>query len=123
VDAMALSGLADRWSCLQQSVGRFAERNSCRAPAVHGVDLTAGVSLFRVGGAVTEIMLEAFDIFESEAVVPDAALYLIEPAGSITTGADGRTVTLPLVVNPSFGESLARRHPGRRIRIGFSLTW
>jgi hypothetical protein len=123
VDAMAVSGLAGRWSCLQQSAGRFAERNSCRAPAVHGVDVTAGVALLRLGGAVTELMVEAFDIFESEAVVPDAALYLIEPAGSITTGPDGRTVTLPLVVNPSFGEPLARRHPGRRIRIGFSLTW
>jgi hypothetical protein len=123
VDAMAVSGLAGRWSCLQQSAGRFADRNSCRAPAVHGVDVTAGFSLFRVGGAVTEIMLEAFDVFESETVVPDAALYLIESSGSITTGADRRTVTLPLVVNPSFGEPLARRHPGRRIRIGFSLTW
>jgi hypothetical protein len=113
--------LAAQWDCLQQSLNRFAARNSCRADAVRTLDLSAGLSLFRIGGAVTEIMLEAFDLLEAESVVPDVALYRIDPDGQLTLS--GARVTLPLLVNPAFGEPLARRHPGRRVRLGLSLKW
>lgn len=118
-----VSDLAARWSCLQESAGAFAGRNSCRAPMLHTVDVSAGLSLFRLGDAVTEFMLEAFDLLESEAAVPDAALYLVNPAAELAFSADGRRVTVPLVVNPSFGDAQARRHPGRRVRVGFSIKW
>jgi hypothetical protein len=118
-----VSDLTGNWSCLRESAGRFAARNSCRTGVVHTVDLGVGLSLFRIGGATTELMLEAFDLLEADASVPDAALYLIDPAGSLVVSGDGRSVTLPLLANPSFGEPLALRQPGRRLRLGFSLKW
>src|SRR5690606_32226605 len=101
----------------------FAERNSCRAPLVHAFDVSLSVPVFRVGGASAALTLDAFDLTESAHEYPDAALYLIDPAGELVSDPVARTVTLPLVANPDFGKPLTRRTPGRTLRLGLSFNW
>jgi hypothetical protein len=118
-----MTELFSEWSCLGESAEGFAARNSCRGPSVHALDLSAALTLLRFGGASTSLVIDAFNVLESEHETPDAALYLIDPAGSLIVDAAARTVTVPLLVNPDFGTSLVRRHSGRRIRLGLSLDW
>ena len=108
-------------SCL--SAGAFAERNSCRAPLVHAFDVSFAVPVFRVGGASAAFKVDAFDLTESAQEYPDAALYLIDPAGELVSDPVARTVTLPLVANPDFGKPLTRRTTGRTLRLGLSFNW
>ena len=122
----SISGMSDVMadnSCLRESVGEFAGRNSCRAPMVHALDLGIDVPVFRVGGGTASVTIDALDVLESAHEVPDAALYLIDPDGVLVTDPVARTVTLPLIANPDFGEPLTRRAPGRTLRLGFSFNW
>lgn len=110
-------------ACLSGSAGGFAERNSCRTPVQHALDLSLTVPLLRLAGGTAAVAVYAFDVLESERGAPDAALYLVDPAGSVVADPVARTVTLPLIANPEFGESLARRTTGRTLRVGLSFNW
>ncbi|MEX0907881.1 MAG: hypothetical protein WD054_06085, partial [Gemmatimonadota bacterium] len=110
-------------ACLSGSAGGFAERNSCRTPVQHALDLSLTVPLLELAGGTAAVAVYAFDVLESERGAPDAALYLVDPAGSVVADPVARTVTLPLIVNPEFGESLARRTTGRTLRVGLSFNW
>ncbi|HSK18851.1 MAG TPA: TonB-dependent receptor [Longimicrobiales bacterium] len=122
----ALAGMSDiigEWDCLRDAEDAFVERNSCRAAAVHALDIGAALTVLRWGGAAAAITLDAFNVFDSWHEQPDAALYLIDPAGTLTSDPVARTVDVPLLVNSEFGKPLARRHSGRRLRLGLSLNW
>jgi hypothetical protein len=118
-----MSELIGQWSCLADSRDSFAARNSCRASARHSLDLGLGIDVLRWGSRIASVHVDAFDLFESAAAVPDAALYLLDPAGTLQTDAAGRTVSTPLQVNSEFGSSLVRPHAGRQIRLGISIKW
>lgn len=125
VDA-ALPGMDElirQWPCLQASSGRFAARNACRAAASHSVDATIGAALFRGTGRSASLVLELVDLLESRQRVPDAALLLVDPARQLQTDLAARTVNVPLLVNPGFGEPLPQRYPGRMLRLGVELNW
>ncbi|MGH7465315.1 MAG: hypothetical protein ACREK1_09080, partial [Longimicrobiales bacterium] len=81
------------------------------------------LTLLRRGSTAATIIVDAFNVFDSWHEQPDAALYLIDPTGSLTVDPDARTVAVPLIVNPDFGRPLVRRHTGRRFRLGLSLNW
>ena len=120
-----LPGMAEvmaAWPCLAESRGRFAARNSCRADAVLALDLAADVRLFQLGRVSSSVLLEVLGLLDPGHTVPDAALYLVDPDRETVSGTND-VVTVPLLVNPTFGTELARREPGRRLRVGVSLTW
>lgn len=118
-----IESLMSEWDCLSSAEGTFAARNSCRSDAVHALDLRAALTLFRRGGRQATIIVDAFNVLDTWHEQPDAALYLIDPAGSLAFDSEARTVDVPLLVNPDFGEPLVRRHAGRRLRLGLSVNW
>jgi len=119
VDATLAAPLLDAWSCLDDQVGEFATRNSCRAPAVHALDVSLGVRLGRLMGRDATLVLDALDVIETEDGIVDDALLLVDPAGSITTG--GGTVTVPVLINPDFGKVIYPSSRGRMLRIGLRI--
>lgn len=121
----AVPGIADllaRHDCLRGQGGGFAERNSCRGPAIHSLDLRLSLGLVRLGGYPAELVVDGFNLIESDVAEPDRALYLIDAAGALVDDGTGR-VTVPLVANPNFGEPLARRSTGRALRVGLRINY
>jgi hypothetical protein len=118
-----MDALVGEWDCLSAAQDRFAERNSCRASPVHALDLSAALTLFRRGSRSASVIIDAFNVFDTWHEQPDAALYLIDAAGSLEVDPVARTVAVPLIVNPDFGKPLVRRHTGRQLRLGLSLNW
>jgi hypothetical protein len=103
-------------SCLASQSGAFAERNSCRDPGVHAVDLQASIAI-RHGWAIT---IDGFNLIGSTTGLYDHAAVLVDPSRSITTDGSGQTV-LPLIANPDFGKLLSRRGEPRVLRIGIRV--
>lgn len=115
--------LMNLWPCLRESSGAIAARNSCRAAAVHALDLSAGMELLRFSGARASIMIDVFDLLESERALPDGAVYLVDPSRQLVVDNEARRVDVPLLVNANFGEELSRPHSGRKLRLGLSVSW
>jgi hypothetical protein len=119
VDAALVSPLLDASPCLSDQIDAFAVRNSCRAPAVHSLDVRLR---FRVGqfmGREASLVLDGFGLIESRDGVVDDALLLVDPSGTLTSASG--TVAVPVIANPDFGKV---RHPssrGRMLRIGFRI--
>jgi hypothetical protein len=118
-----ISELLGQWSCLAESRDTFAARNACRGPAAHRLDVGLAVDVLRWGRSVAAVSIDAFDIFEAARTVPDAALYIVDPANVLVTDAPANTVTVPLLVNAGFGQALVRPHAGRQLRLGVSVKW
>lgn len=119
-NVLGMETLLQEWDCLADKVGGFAERNSCRAPNVHRLDLRFAIGLYRLQGLPVEIVIDALNLFDADTGLPDRALFLIDRDGTLETNADG-TLTLPLVVNPHFGEWLLRQASGRSFRFGVRI--
>lgn len=119
VDAAVVDPLLSDWPCLEDQVGGFAVRNSCRGPAVHSLDVRLRLRLGMLAGREASLVLDAFNLVESEAGIIDDALLLVDPTGAITTS--GSTVTIPFVVNPDFGSILYPASRGRMLRIGVRI--
>jgi hypothetical protein len=110
------------WSCLNSQVGHFAERNSCRTDAVQSLDLRLTASVLRSPARALLLYAEALNVLQSESGFVDAALYRVDPAGQITTDANGRTV-FPLIANTEFGELRERAALPRLLRVGLQFNW
>jgi len=119
-DIPRMETLLEKWDCLADQVGGFAERNSCRAPELHRLDVRFAVGLYELQGLPIEIVVDALNLFDTDTGVRDRALLLIDRDGTLETNADG-TVTLPLVANPRFGEPLMREVNGRSFRFGIRI--
>ncbi len=117
-----MSSLLSRWDCVRGQLGRFAERNACRDPGVHSLDLRITLDL-PLGRAPIAVAIDALNILESDVGVRDHALYLVDPTGTLTTNAAAGTVTVPLVANPEFGNLLVHRTTGRELRIGLRVNY
>jgi hypothetical protein len=74
-----------------------------------------------LGGRAIRVTIDGLDLIESEGGARDEALMVVDPAGSITTSSDGSTVTIPVSVNPSFGEIVYPSTRGRTLRIGIRV--
>lgn len=119
VDATLASPLFGDWACLEDQVGSFAERNSCRGPSAHGIDLRVSFRLGAFLGRDASLVVDALDVIETEDGVVDSALLLVDPAGAIATS--GSTVTVPVLVNPDFGRVIYPSSMGRILRIGLRV--
>lgn len=110
-------------SCLGTQVGQFAERNSCRDPAVKTLDLRLLVGLPHAGGLGFSIVLDAFNVLESNTGVYDHALYLIDKSKSLSYNPATGVTTIPLIANPNFGNVLMQESGGRWGRIGLQVAF
>ena len=100
------------------------------AQATTGADGSFAIGAIPVGryrlvgrrGALLGDTVEVVQI-DSAPVLPDAALYLLDPAADLSYDAASRILTVPFVVNPAFGQPLRYAQGGRLLRVGISLTW
>ena len=120
----AIAGVTDvfaEWDCLSTQVGAFATRNSCREPGSHRLDLRLAVTPFSIGSTPVHIILDGLNLVESDVGLRDHALYLVDRTGTVTTNPGTGVTTVPLIVNPAFGNVLARRTTGLVLRLGVRL--
>lgn len=115
--------LLGQWACLSPQVGRFAERNSCREPAVEALGLRVGLGPARLAGRPVELWIEALNVTDEPFALRDHALYLVDPSVPLTTNPATGDVTVPLVVNQNFGRPLAYRAAGRFMRFGLRVGY
>jgi hypothetical protein len=70
-----------------------------------------------------ELVVDGLNLLDAEYAYVDRALYLVDPAGSITTDPATGTVTVPLVANPNFGKAIRRYGSGRALRFGIRVNY
>ncbi len=116
-----MSALIDANDCLGRQSGGFAARNSCRTDLQQRLDLRATFRLAGGQGTGIHLVLDAMDVVAAAVGRPDAAVYLIDRTGAVTTNALTGVTTMPLTVNPRFGEILADRSPGVLWRVGLRI--
>jgi hypothetical protein len=122
-DQMAgVSDLYPAWPCLLAQAGRFAERNACRGPTVQRLDLRLALGPFHLGYPIA-VTVDVLNVLDAEYADVDRALYLVDPAGSLTTDPVTGVVAVPLVVNPSFGKVIRRLGSGRALRLGIRVNY
>jgi hypothetical protein len=102
----------------------FATRNSCREDAAMSLDLrfSVGLPIQASDGSRLSLVLDAFNVVASTVGLVDRALLLVDPNGVLTTDSQGN-VTLPLVVNPNFGNIQSRRSDPRLFRVGVRMEY
>lgn len=115
--------LFDKWECLRGQAGQFAERNSCREPAIHALDLRVAFPVTGSRRFALTVVVDALNVIESDAGERDRAVLLVDHSAAVTTNPVTGVTTVPLVVNPSFGEPLRHRTPGRFWRVGLQVNW
>jgi len=109
-----LGNLATDWSCLSSQSGTLASRNSCRAPSRHEIDLAIEMNLFGVRGSFVSLVVEGFNLTNSSSGLVDSSLLQPIADEPIVTGTT--TVSVPLEVNPGFGNLLVPTSAGRTLR-------
>jgi hypothetical protein len=117
------SAVVRSWNCLASQIGRFAERNSCREPGAHSLDLRFGLNVVRSEGLTAEIVAEGLNLIEPAIGEIDTALYRIDPTRTISEDTTRRVVTIPLIANPDFGEPRSRIGSGRTLRVGLQVSF
>lgn len=120
VDAALLPAGVD--ACVRRSIGRFAERNSCRDAFVHGFDLRASFRIARTTIGGVDLVIDAVDVLASKVGPLDRALLLVDPSGTVTTDAVTGVTTVPYIANPDFGTRLNAKAPGIFWRIGMRIV-
>ncbi|MEJ2237674.1 MAG: hypothetical protein P8X82_05210 [Gemmatimonadales bacterium] len=115
--------LMSEWSCLEQQIGQFAVRNSCRGPTISTLDVRVTLSTIRIGGSPVELVVDGLNLLDSDVDQLDGALFLIDPNGTTTIDQVTGTVDVPLIVNPNFGKPLVRYSTGRAVRLGARVNY
>jgi hypothetical protein len=115
--------LLDSWPCLKEDAGGFAQRNACRGPSLKSLDARLAVTLRRAAGYSATFVLDGLNLMSSDDGIVDRAVYLLDPARNLEFSADGKSVTVPLVANPRFGQLLTRFAPQRHVRLGLRVSF
>ncbi|HET8656509.1 MAG TPA: carboxypeptidase regulatory-like domain-containing protein [Longimicrobiaceae bacterium] len=118
-----MSAVAQRWSCIGEQAGAFAERNSCRTPGIHSLDARLALELLHVRGHAAVLTVDGLNLLSSDIVYPDRALYRLDPTAAPVVDPAAGTVSAPLTVNANFGNPLAVYHIGRVLRLGLRLDF
>jgi hypothetical protein len=121
-----IPGLSEQiaaWSCLGGQSGGLAERNSCRTDGVQTLDARLSLRFLRLGGVSARLVLDGLNLLADGDEVPDRALLLVDPAGSLSTDPATGVTTVPLVANPHFGQPLGTLGGGRVLRVGLQLSY
>ncbi len=116
-----ISDLVSQWPCLSSQVGSFAERNACRGPDMHALDARLAIDFHLSDDRIVSLVIDAVNLIATEDGRVDNALYLVDPAGSLTVSPDGRSYTVPLIANPDFGMLITRFTPQRFLRLGLRV--
>lgn len=116
-----MSALFDANACLRRQSGAFSGRNSCRGEMQQRLDLRATFRLTGAQGAGVHLVLDAMDVMSVATGRPDAAVFHIDRTGAVNTNALTGVTTMPLIVNPRFGEIVADRSPGVLWRVGLRI--
>ena len=108
-------------ACLGDQAGQFVERNSCRDPARHALDLRVVIGLgVRSLGAPLYLTVDAFNVVATASGLRDHAALLVDPGQPIVNDGNGNLV-IPFTGNPAFGTIQSRRGGDRLIRIGLRV--
>jgi hypothetical protein len=62
VDPAKLDTLLNRWSCLSKQLEQIAERNSCRNPWWHSLDLRLSKEFSTLRGQRAELLIDLFNV-------------------------------------------------------------
>ncbi|MEX0837642.1 MAG: hypothetical protein WD101_04870, partial [Gemmatimonadota bacterium] len=116
-----LGEVYDAWDCLRNQAGGFAVRNSCRGPSSHHMSARLQIGFGALGGQRASLFVEGLNLLESEDGVIDEALVLVDPDAPLTYAQGDTRVTVPLTVNPTFGEVLLPTTRGRMLRVGLRI--
>lgn len=116
-----MDALFEANDCLRRHAGTFAGRNSCRGEMQQRLDLRATFRLTGAQGAGIHLVLDAMDVVSVATGRPDAAVYMIDGTGAVSTNPLSGVTTMPLTVNPLFGEIIADRSPGVLWRVGLRI--
>jgi hypothetical protein len=117
------SELISSWSCLSENVAGFAARNACRGPAIKALDGRLAIDIATTDRLRAHLVLDVLNAIASEDLIPDRGVYLVDTARPLGTSPNGRNVTVPLIVNPNFGQPLLRFAPERIVRLGLRVSW
>jgi hypothetical protein len=115
--------LVAQWSCLSDNVAGFVVRNACRGPAVKALDGRVSISVASTEQLRAHVVVDVLNAIASDDIIADKAVYLVDPARALNVSSNGRNVTVPLMVNPNFGQPLVRFTPERLVRIGLRVSW
>lgn len=115
-----VDALAAEWGCLEEAIGTFPDRNTCRGSGIHRVDLRLEVGLGMLGDLPARLVLDGLNLTDAESGVRDDALLLADPGGVVTHDPNG-DVSVPYIVNQNFGALLWRTEPGRMFRVGVRI--
>ena len=117
--------MIDSWDCLQESVGQFVDRNSCRLSARTLLDAWLGIRIPGIApGFMPELRVEALALdAEGRGESYDTALFLLDPTGEVVTDPVTGAVDVPLMVNPRFGEPLSLSSEQMRFRISLRMVF
>lgn len=121
IDRAIAGSIVDRFDCLSQRAGQFAERNGCRGPDLDALDARLSLD-FSFTGVNARLVIDALNLVASDAGRIDNALYLVDPASPLIVDQNTGNVQIPLLPNPSFGEVLIHHEPQRLIRIGLRVS-
>lgn len=116
-----LEGLDREWDCLAEAAGGFPDRNACRGPGVHSLDLRLRLGLLRLGDRRGSLFVDILNLVESDVGVRDEALLLVDPEAPLVVDPSSGEVTVPVTVNPGFGTLLQPLSPGTYFRLGLSI--
>ncbi len=111
------------WECLRTNAGQLAERNSCRLRSQTLLDAWLGIRIPGVGPVVPELRIEALALDGEEVDRVDAALYRLDPTGTLTVDDASGEVNVPLVVNPRFGTRLSPVRELTRFRVSLRMVF
>jgi hypothetical protein len=118
-----VTALFTDWSCLQTQVGSFAERNSCRDPALSTLNLRVGIGPIRLAGYPIELWVEMLNVTDANLAVRDHALVVVDSGAPLVSDPVTADVAVPLLVNEKFGQPLAYRGSGRAVRFGLRVNY
>lgn len=119
----AVSELASDWPCIRQATDGFVERNACRDPDTHRLDLRVSADLPIGQQGALAVFVDALDLLEADVAIRDHALYRVDPTAALDYDSGAGRVNVPLVVNSGFGNPLIRLTSGRMLRLGLQLRY
>ncbi len=117
------SNLLAQWPCLAARWVSSPRATPAGTPGVEALDLRASFDLMRVAGSPVMLVIDAFNVLESDSGLRDHALYLIDATKQVTVNPGTGTVKVPLVANPDFGNVLVHAVTGRELRIGLRANY
>jgi hypothetical protein len=80
-----------------------------------------GFEILRGGGRQVELVVEGFNLLDSDVGELDTALLLIDGSRQLSVDPNTGDVDVPVTINPDFGRRLTSRSAGRMLRIGFRV--